>query len=81
MDSLINDIHDLLDLPRPSDSPDREKLRAQLLPMMERIQAAFGLTFLDDFTNLHTNLCGSNDQREFHLGFVTGARLMMEIMG
>lgn len=80
MDSIINDIHDLLDLPRPENPPARDALLTRLDPMVERIQAAFGLEFVDEFTELYADLYASNDQREFHLGFVTGARLMMEVL-
>ena len=80
MDSLINGIRNYLDLPLEI-SPRRTDIRAKLDPMVERVQAAFGFDFVNDFTELFAELHTDNDEREFRLGFVTGARLMMEILG
>jgi len=79
MDSLINDIRNHLDLPSEL-SPRRAAVRARLDPMVDRVQAAFGFDFVNDFTELFAELHEDNDEQEFRLGFVTGARLMMEIM-
>jgi len=80
MESLISNIRETLDLPLEM-SPRRTDVRAKLDPMVERVQAAFGFDFVNDFTELFAELHTDNDEREFHLGFVTGAKLMMEILG
>ena len=81
MRSIINDIHGMLELPVQPRDEQREKITAQLDPMMEQIVDEFGLAFSQRLTDLYIDLCDGDDLREFRLGFITGAKLMMEVLG
>ena len=81
MNSIIDEMYSLLDLPKPLSDSERTKIRARLDPLMDQVQAHFGVAFVDELTGLHSDLCGNNDLREFRAGFITGARLMMEVLG
>ena len=81
MESIIDHIHHTLEMPFPS-SPERHaKIIARLDPLMDQITAHFGLSFANDLTDLQGELNADYEDREFRLGLITGAKLMMEVLG
>lgn len=81
MDSIIDHIHNTLEAPVVPSTGRRAKILSQLDPIMEQIVDEFGLSFTNRLTDLHGELSADNEDREFRLGFITGARLMMEVLG
>ena len=81
MQSLIEEIHALLDFPSDETSSRRAQILTRLDTMVQQVQDAFGLDFVDRFTELYALLYTNHDCEEFRQGFITGARLMWEILG
>lgn len=66
-------------------TPERDKkqqeLRAQIFSELDRVEAAFGTEFLDRLLDLDGERAQQEYYQYYRSGFLTGARLILEVMG
>ncbi len=59
---------------------EREKLQAEIAPLLAEAERAAGRELIDRLLSLNTAQCAIEDVETFRAGFLLGARLILEII-
>lgn len=65
----------------PKRDKKQQELCSQVSDEMEKVQAVFGIDFMNHLFDLEAEEGVQENYQYYRSGFLTGARLMLEVMG
>lgn len=81
MNTILNQLYEYFYQPTSLTRKQIKELYDEYLPMLQQVQDAFGLEFIDRFTLLKAQLEHCGGEASFVQGFQVAAQLMLETFG